>query len=148
MRAITTNYDILKDKCNDVETYQEGLAIVGKLKWVALCSKNCVGLAHNQIRGNKNVYVVLESSKGFVGYVNPKIIKRSQETYITKEGCMSYPKAKATKVIRHDWIEIEHLTKEGIKTEKFHGAIAQRHQHEADHLVGIDIHHKPIGDHK
>ena len=140
---ITKNINDLNFKCLDCNDYNEGLKIANKLKLV--CSfgsnKNAVGLAHNQIKGNKKVYITKYNNKS-CHYINAKIIKKSSKSYYTTEGCMSYKKP--NKVKRYNWVIIKHLTKNGYIEEKFEGFLASIHQHEIQHLNGIDIHHQKI----
>jgi len=70
-------------------------------------------------------------------FVNPKIIKKSRETIIDEEGCLSFP-GLFLKIKRAKWVEIEALNEKG---EKIHletkGLPARIFQHEIDHLDGI-----------
>ena len=139
---ITTNINDLNFKCSYVYNYNEGLKIANKLKMVCLFGKNkdAIGLAHNQIRGNKNVYVI-KSKNTFRPFINAKIVDASEEFFKHEEGCMSFPN-KCNSVTRHKWVKVSHLIKDGYVTETFTGFDACIHQHEIDHLNGIDIHHK------
>lgn len=143
---ITTKINHLNFRCTECETYEEGLKIAGKLRLTCLQGqyKNAIGLAHNQIAGNKRVYVV-KTKKGFRSYINPSIVDKSSKTYETTEGCMSYPN-KPSKVERHEWVVVKHLTTDGYVESRFEGFEATIHQHEIQHLDGIDIHHQPIGE--
>ncbi len=139
---ITTNIKDLNFKCSDVETYEQGIIIAKKLIIVCMFgnNKNAVGLAHNQIRGNKNVYIA-KSKNTFRPFINASIVDASEEIFEHKEGCMSFPN-KYNSVTRHKWVKVNHLIKDGYVTETFTGFEACIHQHEIDHLKGIDIHHK------
>ena len=148
MNKITTNKKDLEFKCNLIY-YTEGLKIAKKLKQVILFGnyKNCIGLAHNQIKGNKSVFVAKINNK-WETFINATIINKSNEVYKTSEGCMSFPN-KPNKVIRHKWVEIKHQVKarndvkgNAFITEKFYGFEATIIQHEIDHLNGIHIHNK------
>ena len=143
---ITTNINDLNFKCSDVESYKRGDIIGAKLKVVCMFGKNkdAVGLAHNQIKGKKNVYVV-KSKNVFRTFINAKIIDFSEDIFKHEEGCMSFPN-KCNKVTRHKWITISHLIEDGYIEETFKGFEACVHQHEIDHLNGIDIHHKTMED--
>ena len=153
MNKITTNKKDLEFKCNLIY-YTEGLKIAKKLKQVILFGnyKTCIGLAHNQIGGTKSVFIAKLStdtgtSKWRV-FINHTIINKSETTYISDEGCMSFPN-KPNKVNRNKWIELRHQVKarNDIKGsafihEKFYGFEATIIQHEIDHLNGIHIHNK------
>ena len=55
---ITKNREILEKKCEGIY-YTEGIIIANKLRNVVIFGKHnsCIGLAHNQIGGNKNVFI-------------------------------------------------------------------------------------------
>ena len=144
MIKITKNINDLNFKCNPVISYNEGYKIGLKLQNTVLFKgiKNItVGLAHNQIQGNKQVYITHYKNK-FRIFINPTIINQSKNFINHKEGCLSYKKGNT--VIRYNWIIIKHLTENGYIQEKFEGFEGYIHQHEYDHLQGVDIHHKTI----
>ena len=148
---ITTNKKDLQFKCEDVN-FTEGLKIAKQLKQVVLFGKNkdCVGLAHNQIKGNKNVFI----AKIYNGindewrtFINAVIIKKTNLKKVT-ESCMSFPN-KFTEVSRFNNITISYQVRarnnqEGnaFIIEEFEGFNAQINQHEIDHLNGIHIFNK------
>jgi peptide deformylase len=138
---ITTNPKHLAVKCSPVRSFDAGYMIGRKLINTCLLGKysHAVGLAHTQIGGNKRVYVVKD--KNWKIYIDPKVVGKSKETYDHVEGCMSYP-GKDFKVIRHEWITIQYLTRSGVERETFDGFLACVHQHELDHLDGLTIKHK------
>ena len=143
---ITTNRDHLNFQCTDCNSYADGIKIGNKLKTVCLFGKNkdAVGLAHNQIAGNKKVYITKFNSIPKI-YINPSIVDKSDSYFYAEEGCMSYPNKK-NKVKRYDWVVVRHLKQDWYIEEKFDGFLGTIHQHEIQHLNGIDIHHQPIGD--
>ena len=70
-------------------------------------------------------------------YINPKIIKRSKETELMEEGCLSV-RTWYGYVNRSKKIKIEAFTKNGKKfQEGVSGTMAQAFQHEIDHLDGV-----------
>ena len=140
MKIITKHNNKLYEKTDPVY-HTEGLKIAKKLHLIAISNKNCVGLAHNQIQGNKQVYITHYKNK-FRIFINPTIINQSKNFINHKEGCLSYKKGNT--VVRYNWIVIKHLTENGYIQEKFEGFEGYIHQHEYDHLQGIDIHHKTI----
>ena len=139
---ITTKARHLSNECEDVSSYENGYRIGTKLVLTCLQPNysNAIGLAHNQIGGNKKVYIVKGAKKWEI-YINPSIVAKSEGRYETTEGCMSYPN-KPNKVIRHDWVVVRHLTIDGYVEEKFDESNIAVHQHENDHLSGLDIHHQ------
>lgn len=93
-----------------------------------------VGLAAPQIGESKRIIIVEKEV-----FLNPKIIKKSEETEIKEEGCLCIPRL-FLKIKRAKEIEIEALNEmgQGIKA-KASGLLARIFQHEIDHLNGILI---------
>ena len=155
MNKITTNKDKLEFEC-DLVYYEDGLKIANQLKNVILFGKhkNCVGLAHNQIGGNKKVFIAKIDNK-WRTFINPKITFFEGKKFEHEESCMSFPN-KSNKVIRWNKIELTHQVRarndyntnpndnygEMWKKELFFGFNAVIIQHEMDHLNGIHIFNK------
>ena len=70
-------------------------------------------------------------------FINARITKKSADTYIDQEGCLSIPSI--YEEIERNWrIEIEYLNSEFKKqTREFNGYTARAIQHEIDHTLGI-----------
>ena len=144
---ITTNKKDLEFKCDQLY-YTDALKIAKQLKQVVLYPqhKNCIGLAHNQIRGNKAVFIAKISNK-LRTFINPCITKKDG-IFTHQESCMSFPN-KSNKITRYKTIELTHQIKarndnDGnmfIK-EVFTGFDACIIQHEMDHLNGVHIFNK------
>jgi len=105
-----------------------------------------VGLAAPQVGELKRVIVVhpikersLEekSEKRPQIFINPEIIKKTKETEIDEEGCLSFPEL-FLKIKRAKEVEIEALNLNGEKIQiKAEGLPARIFQHEIDHLDGV-----------
>ncbi len=101
-----------------------------------------VGIAAPQVGINKRIIWVkrfdkTEEEMPFEVYINPKIIKYSEEVKETLEGCLSIPERRE-KVIRPDKITIEYQTLDGeLHQETVDGFTSVIFQHEIDHLNGI-----------
>ena len=138
--SITHNKSNLNFICDET-TYEQGVKIGELLKHTCMLPKYCsaIGLAHNQIRGNKRVYIVRDGGV-WKTYINAEIVSKKGD-FINKESCMSLPKKKNQNigVNRAESVVINHLTKNGMIAERFEGFIACVHQHEIDHLNGILI---------
>ena len=148
MNRITINKADLEFKCDDVY-YTEGLEIAKKLKQVALFGNNktCIGLAHNQIKGNKNVFIA-KIGGVWRSFINSKITFYEGTKFKDDEQCMSFP-GKSNKILRWSKIELKHQVKARNdnngsmwRTEVFSGFNACIIQHEVDHLNGIHIFNK------
>ena len=143
----------IEKKCEGVY-HTEGLEIANKLLMTCLIPKyqHAVGLAHNQIGGNKQVFVAKLSTdtktSKWRAFINAKVTDMSPNTKVSEEGCMTFPN-KPNKVERHEWVEVEHQVKarndhtgDAFIKEKFYGYDAIIVQHECDHLNGYHIHNQ------
>ena len=98
-----------------------------------------IGLAANQVGVLKRI-IVVESDfqkQEVLALINPKVIKKSREKTIDKEGCLSFPKVYLD-IKRSNGIKVK---AKNIKGEKViieaDGILARVLQHEIDHLDGI-----------
>jgi peptide deformylase len=100
-----------------------------------------IGLAAIQIGVPKRV-IVIDLSKGDdkknpMFFVNPKLLKKSENDSSYEEGCLSVPNQFA-EISRPDKCEVEYLDYNGSKKIlKADGLLATCIQHEMDHLEGI-----------
>ena len=139
---ITKNINELNKPCTSVSSIEEGEKIAAKLLNELTNSKNGVGLAANQIGIQKRVCVI--NVKEPVVLINPKIVDKSEETFVFPEGCLSFPN-KHVRTIRSVEITVEadnHESKlvfsadsKDIKDAMECACI----QHEIDHLDGITM---------
>lgn len=101
-----------------------------------MLAANGIGLAANQVGLSLRLFVAFVEDK-FYAILNPEIIKRSKETDILEEGCLSIP-GKYGDVVRSSEIVITGYDKNGKKLKiKASGLRARVFQHETDHLNGI-----------
>jgi peptide deformylase len=102
-----------------------------------------IGLAANQVGVNKAIFIVditevedYENTKPMV-FINPKIVKYSDEDTLFEEGCLSIPDIRA-EVKRPESIIISYqdtdLNEQIIEVDKLMSRVMQ---HEYDHLRGI-----------
>lgn len=100
--------------------------------------ENGVGLAAPQINVSKQVAVISANGQRLV-LINPKIISRSDDMIVFKEGCLSVP-GKELDILRHQKVVIAHIDHNGKKNKLIaHDFLAVVCQHEIDHLNGILI---------
>lgn len=101
--------------------------------------KHCCGLAANQIGINKAVFVYQLPNGNFSHMINPVISRKSKETTMSTEGCMSMEGEKT--VERSNVIEVFFQQTNSTRTHKTRvaGFTAIEIQHEMDHLAGILI---------
>lgn len=91
-----------------------------------------VGLAATQVDIHQRIVVidVSEDANDLIVLINPEIIKRSEETMINEEGCLSVP-GQYAKVDRHTQVTVKALNRKGEEFEV-----------EGDELLGICIQHE------
>jgi len=100
-----------------------------------------IGLAANQIGMAKRVFVMgSENIPGFpkpFALFNPRILEKSQDQVIDKEGCLSFPNI-WLQIKRSTWIIAQYQDSSGELHEiKIDGYLSKCFQHEYDHLDGI-----------
>lgn len=127
---------ILRKKCEEVKEITEEIKRLSQEMIETLTKNQGVGLAVPQI-GELKRMIVVQTEKGPQTFINPKIIKKTKETIIDEEGCLSFP-GLFLKIKRAKWVEIEALNEKGEKIHlKAEGLPARIFQHEIDHLNGI-----------
>ena len=99
-----------------------------------------IGLAAIQVGVPKRVIVIdlskEEERKPFY-FINPRIMKKSENNSTYEEGCLSVP-GQFAEIDRPDQCHISYLDYNGQKKElKAEGLLATCIQHEMDHLEGI-----------
>ena len=106
-----------------------------------------VGLAAPQIGVNRRILVydthaadpeTEDDTREFTALINPEIIAKSQETFISEnEGCLSVVDFRSD-VKRHERVTVRAMNIDGKKLEfDADGLLAVIMQHEIDHLDGI-----------
>jgi peptide deformylase len=139
---------ILRKKCEEVKEITEKIKNLGWDMVETMIENQGIGLAAPQVGVLKRIIAVHliqertteeKTAKSPQVFINPKILRKSKETVIEEEGCLSFP-GLFLKIKRAREIEIESLNEKG---EIFHlkavGLPARVLQHEIDHLNGILI---------
>jgi peptide deformylase len=94
-------------------------------------------LAAPQIGYPKKIFFMQTPKRSLV-MINPRIIKKSEETVDVWDSCYCFDLAFFVKIKRYKHIEVEFSTKVGSTiVEKFEGDESELFQHEIDHLNGI-----------
>ena len=137
VKEIVKDENILSQKSTNFIFGEDDYLIKDMLDTAEEHRDRCAGLACIQIGIPKKIILVKIEEKYNV-MINPIIIKKSKETYITEEGCLSLDESK--KVKRHNSIKVMWTTPNGNKKHQmFNGFVAEIIQHECDHLKGILI---------
>jgi len=137
---------ILRKKSEEVKEVTEDIKKLGQEMIQTMMEKDGLGLAAPQVGELKRIIVVYpirersleeKAKKTPQVFINPKIIKKSRETIIDEEGCLSLP-GLFLKIKRAKEVEIEALNERGEKIKiKAEDLLARVFQHEIDHLDGI-----------
>jgi len=137
---------ILRKKCQEVKEVTEEIKNLGWDMVETMKKNEGIGLAAPQVSELKRIIVVQPIRKRTPEerseikpqiFINPKIIKKSRETIIDEEGCLSFP-GLWLRIKRAKRVEIEALNENGEKISlKAEGLPARVLQHEIDHLDGI-----------
>ena len=137
---------VLKKKCQEVKEVTEEIRNLGWNIIETMTANKGIGLAAPQVGELKRIIAVHpiqertpeeKASKEPQIFINPKIIKKSKETIIDEEGCLSFP-GLWLKIKRSKGVEVEALNEKGEKIHlKAEGLPARILQHEIDHLDGI-----------
>lgn len=138
----------ISEEVNIKDINDEIFDIIEDLK-VTLEDGTGLGIAAPQVGVNKRI-IVVGAKKENINYryndaeeipltamINPIWKKKSEDTDVQYEGCMSVPIIRG-KVERYKDIELTYYNEKGEKIEKeLHGFFARLIQHECDHLDGI-----------
>ena len=139
---ITKDISDLNQPCLWVGSVEEGEEIAAKLFKELTKSKTGIGLAANQIGIDRRVCVINVKEPEY--FINPRITDKSEEMFLSKEGCLSFPN-KQVRVQRYKWVVVEADNIEGkvmftAETSKDVDALeCACIQHEIDHLKGITM---------
>ena len=150
---VTIGNQILRNENKDVDiTKKETLELIINMTNSLYYHYGC-GIAAPQVGKNLKLFIVKvepvdeeemtdEQREYFTDipltvFINPKIIKYSEDTNLDYEGCLSVPGFDAV-VRRSNSIVIEYTNIFGEKCiEEYTGFVARAIQHEYDHLQGI-----------
>ena len=87
IKEIVKDEFFLKQKSH--ECTKEDLYIAQELlETIQAYKEQCVGMAANMIGYQKTMMVVLDDNNYLI-LINPTILKTSNKTYVTEEGCLS-----------------------------------------------------------
>ena len=137
----------LKKASIPVETIDDALKTLIEDMGETMFHDSGVGLAAPQVGINRRVIVYDPHAgdeqkdpedKAFIALINPEILSKSKETFISeKEGCLSVVDYRAD-VRRHAGVTVRAMNIDGEILEfEAHGLMSVIMQHEIDHLDGI-----------
>ena len=142
IRKILTEPDpFLRQKSLDVEAVNDEIRSLMNDMLETMYNAPGIGLAAIQIGVPKNVIVMdlsrSDEKKNPIYFVNPKIIRNSDNNATYEEGCLSVP-GQFAEINRPDKCKVKYLDYNGKeKILEAEGLLATCIQHEIDHLKGI-----------
>ncbi len=142
-------HPVLKQKTNHVQNIDDSVnSLVNNMFDTLYNISNGVGLAANQVGADKSLFIVDLSvgsdnpNSAPMVFINPEIIKFSDDIEEDTEGCLSIPEF-YEKVKRPKEISIKYYDlKEKEHKVDLDGFLARVFQHEFDHLDGILIYER------
>ena len=137
MEILKMGEETLREVSSPVPCINEEIKILIDEMFITLKKSNGIGLAAPQIGKNIRLFIVqLEEDSGMV-FINPEIIRTSNEQCSMEEGCLSIPKV-YEKVIRPKDVTLQYMDINGKKQLiQATGLLARVIQHEYDHLNGV-----------
>src|SRR5210317_513339 len=130
----------LFEKTRDIpkeDIRSETFSQIGSAMLEILRKKKGVGLSANQVGLPLNMCVIEVNVNDPKILLNPRVIKQSDKTEKSMEGCLSLPGTSCT-VNRHSNVTVEYETVTGeTETIEAEGLLSKCLQHEIDHLNGI-----------
>ncbi len=129
---------ILKKKAEEIKEINEEVKKLSRDMIETMKANQGIGLAGPQIGESKRI-IIVQTEQGPVCFINPEIVKKSKETEVVEEGCLSVPGV-FLKIKRAKEVEVSALNLQGKKVYiKAKGLVAIIFQQEIDHLNGILI---------
>jgi len=127
---------ILRQKAQEVGEIADEIEKLKKDMAETMAKTGGAGLAAPQVGHLKRI-ITVQTDKDPLELINPKIIKKSRETEVVEEGCLSFP-GLWLKIRRAKRVEVRARDKAGREVQiAAQGLQARALQHEIDHLDGI-----------
>ncbi|REL25105.1 peptide deformylase [Thalassotalea euphylliae] len=129
----------LRTKAEPVTQVNDEIRKIVDDMFETMYDENGVGLAATQVNIHQRIVVMdcSEDKSDPLTLINPEIIKKSDETFVNEEGCLSVPGCYA-KVTRHEQVTVKALDRNGNEfTRDADELLSICIQHELDHLAGV-----------
>lgn len=133
--------DILREVCKPAENNDETRKIIQDLKDTLKTVPNGAGLAAPQIGENLRIFSTKnyrdDKTDEILIFINPEIIKSSEEKVEIPDGCLSIPMVSSI-TSRNSFINVKYFDENfEEKEEELEGFQSVVFQHENDHLDGV-----------
>lgn len=129
--------DILRQKAEPVPEINDEIRQLAQDMFETMIEADGVGLACPQIGKSLRMFVLIADDDVRRVFINPQIIKTSEEVSEYDEGCLSIPQVYET-ITRPTQVTVQAYNENGRPfTLEADGFLARIIQHEYDHLDGI-----------
>lgn len=129
--------EILRKKAEPVAEVTDEIRKLADDMLETMIEANGVGLAGPQVGKNLRIFVAMADDDVKRVFINPHIIKTSEEVEEYEEGCLSIPQVYES-ITRPSRVTVQALNEKGRPfTLDADGLLARIIQHEYDHLDGI-----------
>lgn len=129
--------EILRKKAEPVAEVTDEIRKLADDMLETMIEANGVGLAGSQVGKNLRIFVAMADDDVKRVFINPQIIKTSEEVEEYEEGCLSIPQVYES-ITRPSRVTVQALNEKGRPfTLDADGLLARIIQHEYDHLDGI-----------
>lgn len=137
LRITKLGEDILRQKAEPVAEVNDEIRKLAEDMFETMIEADGVGLACPQIGKSLRMFVIIADDDVRRVFINPSIIKTSEETSDYEEGCLSIPQVYES-ITRPSKVTVQALNEKGKPfTLEADGFLARIIQHEYDHLDGI-----------
>lgn len=129
--------DILRQKAQPVAEVNDEIKKLADDMFETMIEANGVGLAGPQVGKSLRLFVAMADDDVKRVFINPQIIKTSEEVGDYEEGCLSIPQVYES-ITRPLKVTVQAINEKGRPfTLEADGLLARIIQHEYDHLDGI-----------
>lgn len=137
LRITKIGEEILRQKAQPVEEINDEIRQLANDMLETMIDADGVGLAAPQIGRSIRMFVIMADDDVKRVFINPQIIKTSNEVGPYDEGCLSIPQVYET-IVRPLQVTVQAYDENGKRfTLDADGLVARCIQHENDHLDGV-----------
>lgn len=137
LRITKIGEEILRQKAQPVEEINDEIRQLANDMLETMIDADGVGLAAPQIGRSIRMFVIMADDDVKRVFINPQIIKTSNEVCPYDEGCLSIPQVYET-IVRPLQVTVQAYDENGKRfTLDADGLLARCIQHENDHLDGV-----------
>lgn len=137
LRITKIGEEILRQKAQPVEEINDEIRQLANDMFETMIDADGVGLAAPQIGRSIRMFVIMADDDVKRVFINPQIIKTSNEVGPYDEGCLSIPQVYET-IVRPLQVTVQAYDENGKRfTLDADGLLARCIQHENDHLDGV-----------